>query len=60
MSNLEFTKIYQVTFYDVKSGKNVITYKKTVDTSKPKIYVEGFEYKFNWTLEKVAINGVEV
>lgn len=60
MSSLDFSKIYMTTFYDVKDGKNIITYKKTVDTSKPKIYTEGFEYKFNWTIEKVAVNGVKL
>lgn len=48
------------TFYDVKDGKDIVTYKKTVDTSKHKIWVEGFEYKFNWITEKVAVNGIEI
>lgn len=44
----------QVEYYTTKDGPGFeVLWKKTTDTSKPKIWVEGFEYKFNSDITKV-------
>lgn len=41
--------------YMVKDGVKENYYLKTVDVSKPKCWVEGFEYKFNSDIKLIAI-----
>lgn len=43
----------EVTYYQVKNGKEIAKFKKTVDHSKPKIWVEGNFYKFNSHIERI-------
>ncbi len=40
--------------YVVKDGDQEIYYRKTISLDKPKCWVEGFQYHFNWTTEKMA------
>ncbi len=43
-----------IEYFRTKDGPNFeILWEKIIDIAKPKAYIEGFEYKFNFTLTKV-------